>query len=228
MRDLFFLHIPKTGGLSVKAMIDAEGYNIVGVNNFDAYRPADSPVAYLGHITGLFMEDLPPRIFKFTFLRHPAERLRSLYNYIHSLAGEGYQHYLRIGFRPEHSFSEFVQVRSFANLRSGMTRQLGGAKFLFDTDSPSTATAYYLAARNRLERMDYIGTLETFSEDIEAIASLAGWSLPHIIRTNYAQAPKLESLSDDEIELVQKCNTYDMMLYRDAVKLRQQRKLVAK
>jgi hypothetical protein len=99
-----------------------------------------------------------------------------------------------------------------------MTRQLGGAKFLFDTDSPGTATAYYLAARSRLEQMDYVGTLETFNEDIEVIASLAGWSLPHIIRTNYTQSPKLESLSDAEIELAKKYNPYDLMLYGDAVK----------
>lgn len=210
------MHSPKTGGMSVIEMIKAEGYECEVVNNFDRYKANGKPsTAYYGHISAQFINGLPASVFKFTVLRHPAQRLRSLFNYINGLGGQGYQHYLKIGFRPDMSFEEFIAGQPFSNLRNGMTRQLCGAKFLFDVTAPPLDDGDYEAACRALDSFDAICFTERFVDDITGIGDALGWQMKEgVIRTNSTPVQKIRTLTQEQADLIERHNPYDFDLYR--------------
>lgn len=209
--------MPKTGGLSIKAMIEQQGYTACQwVDHFA--RPHEfiiaEPAAFFGHVSAPeFLAGLPDSFYTFTFVRHPATRLLSFYNYVYHLVDEGKSHYHNIGFRKGMSFDEFVFGKPFSNVDNGMTRQLCGKPFLYDVSYAPLTDDDYCRAEDVLLGLDYVGDLDAFSEDVLEIAADLGWALPEgVTHTNSSRRIK-GHLTDEDVELVLENNRYDTRLY---------------
>ena len=93
MKHVLFVHIQKTGGVSVQAMIRRHDgpINPAYVSNFVSETDWTAVGQYKYHFThgSLCIRELLPRpLFVFTILRDPVDRAISLYNHFLRLDGE--------------------------------------------------------------------------------------------------------------------------------------------
>lgn len=107
---LIFIHIPKTGGLSMMSMLEIEhkSENLYGViRDNESFPITGSHCSILQHLSALEVKKLCPEYFdsyhKFTVVRNPYDRIVSIYNYQQHL---GINHHLH---DPSWSFGYFVR-----------------------------------------------------------------------------------------------------------------------
>jgi hypothetical protein len=93
-RRVLFLHIPKTGGVSIESMIRGvvPGDRIAPPNpahilSDTDWRHADEYEYFFSHVPAYIDQILPRPLFTFTFLRDPVDRAISAYN--HMLRADG-------------------------------------------------------------------------------------------------------------------------------------------
>src|SRR5215213_5038746 len=96
MKHVLFLHIPKTGGISIEKMIrdsvPADTINPASVNDTLGETDWSRAHEYRFFFTHapIYVRDLIPKpVFTFTFLRHPLRRAISAYNHILRDAAHG-------------------------------------------------------------------------------------------------------------------------------------------
>jgi hypothetical protein len=140
-----FIHIPKTGGISVN---DALWGNPGGVHKT------------IGDYARIFSEETLEAYFKFTFVRNPWDRLVSAYTFLKA----GGQHDRDAGWAAAH-LSGLDDFESF--VRQWLTEEniYRGIHFI-----PQTA---FLKLHGEL-KVDFIGKLENMAEDFEFVKQKLG------------------------------------------------------
>lgn len=196
-KKIIFIHIPKTGGDSVSRALQKEMSwkdLILGGSEFgEQFVQVWSQMWDVSkHGTALEARDLVgsknwTSYYTFSFVRHPFDRIVSYYGWARKMAQEkkqqlGWRHYARhipvIGNRWQPDMYSWNAVRagmvtsSFSEfIRHPLIQDSIGFKpqyeFVYDSD-------------NRL-MVDFVGKLENFQEDLQAVAEKTGlsFSLPH-------------------------------------------------
>lgn len=225
----FFLHLPRTAGTTLNAIIrdnfaPHEIFSVYSAEEYHRHREI-RPEALEGVrvIQGhLFLETYrPPRIYSrdvsvFTFLRDPVERLVSEYIFLKSWPQNHMYAYLNennIGFG---DYVESMEPRLVYRGKNFMTRFFSGEDF----DVQSYPEQALRAAMHNLEHVfDFVGIQERFDESLLLLAEHLGLrSLCHEKRN--VLAPESRMTPDaDALALARERNAADLVLYRFACDL---------
>ena len=243
---LLFLHIPKTAGTTLSDLIydqyafekpvqadDAEGYlkkgiyyvplgfhgieeeRLLYVKNILATR-IDEIRAIAGHFYFGLHEFLPKPSTYITVLRHPVDRVISLY--YHTLKCQT----LKWPTNPPHyhlvsekiSLDEFVSGISCREAENDQTRRLSG----WDHGSGRCSVEMLERAKANLRKhFPVVGLTERFDETLVLLKRTFGWKhIYNFPRQVNRDRPNKESLSPDTLNLIAKYNELDIQLYKYA------------
>ncbi|QFI73323.1 sulfotransferase family 2 domain-containing protein [Bradyrhizobium betae] len=237
---LFFLHIRKTAGVSLRGLL---------ANRFPADRvlfqahslsgrqqPGDAHFV-TGHVGFDYAERFRVRPTIFTVLREPMARCTSAYDFFQSHS-EAFFRTLAM----ELSTEEYQARRRFQD----RARQLGAARFLAEE---ATLARYWLAnvqtrqlagatcqhlrdddprllsvAQRHLADIDLAGILERQADTLQLLGRMMGWGalgpLQHLNRTPRSGEAVIDP---DSLEVLRSWNELDLQLYDGARRLFEQK-----
>jgi hypothetical protein len=208
MRRLVFLHIPKTAGMTLRAVIR---HNYPPRSVWEALR-GDDPIVppdqlsnvcvIAGHFSFGAERALGIEADSITILRDPIERLVSFYYYVRR---RGPEHAL---FRyADGSFADFV-ASDYFELHNDMTRQLSGVSG--EADANALAVAKY----NLLHEIAAFGTDDRFDETLLLFQRRFSWRTIHYRRENVtSKRPPLTSMDANALRLLERNNELDLELW---------------
>lgn len=113
--NFLFIHIPKTGGISLKNVLEAYGENLNNVNGLGTYLVKNYPDYYFDkgsfahapahHIKAFLGDSNWDKLFKFAVIRNPWERMVSAYSYMHQTPNNKRHKIIQYM-----SFSDFIRI----------------------------------------------------------------------------------------------------------------------
>lgn len=208
---IYFIHMPKTGGSTLTGVIKnqfssseilAYYHNQDEIQNKLKQVNMDDLKIIHGHYFFGIHEFIDRPFSYFTILRHPVERVISLYYYLKNIEGERYDIYR------EMTLDEFVENKIEDNIQtaylSGNERKPGLLK----------------AVRNLRRYFDVVGTIEQFDETLYLLGKRYGWTKLHYKRKNVtASRPHAIEVSEKTKRLIKQTHHKDLLLYKYAQKL---------
>ena len=169
--DTVFVHIHKCAGTSLIEALALSPRVICCVA-----RPGDFP-----NRTG--RERIPDHIWKrakkFTFVRHPYERVLSAYNMF--MKSEKW----RLTFRDFSGFLQFLRWIDLKNHR--VEEEIVTSDYVSSIDNVIHHCACYTNPKYMLDQMDFVGRLESFDKDYDRLKKEFGIELPKPKRLNVSQ-----------------------------------------
>jgi hypothetical protein len=194
---IFFMHVPKCGGSTLATLLRRHfrPAEICPVPADGAWPAEAAPglryALYCGHFSMDFIDRWHGRGTKLLMLRHPLARVVSLYDYWRSYRWE----YIRENL-PAHNgpvlakslaFSDFLDhPHATANIYNACAAQLLGRRAHLITEDPPAATREAIAA---LQRFDWIGTAEDFSDSVARLTRQLGMRRPRVMPRENASGP---------------------------------------
>lgn len=169
-----------------------------------------------GHFDLSLSRLLPADTRFFTLLRDPVERAIS-----------HYYHYRRKTTDPIHSLAmqstltEWVSTCGIVEMDNGQTRRLAGAMNL-----PCGRVTLQMLERakfNLAEKFAVVGLTERFEESLVLLHRTFGWPLHRFSSRNVGNdRPPKTAVSEETLEVIRKCNRFDLELYQFASALFEQ------
>ena len=230
-RCTVFLHIPKTGGVTLRGALRQKypGRVITLHAPREPERVAELPLAergaarvLTGHLPYGVDRYMPQACAYITLLRHPIARVVSTYHHVLD--------------HPQHWFhddaaSAGMSLEEFVEARSGpadnlQTRLLSGrvegelvrrARGQFEATQLGREALEQ--ARINLDRFLVVGLTERFDESFILVRRALGWRLPMYATRNAARGPRRRSPGDSAMELIAERDRLDVALYEDAQQL---------
>jgi len=204
---LIFIHIAKTGGISLRGMMSVLNPMIVSHQSdlkerMEMARKRKRK-ALLGHIPYGIHQYNPDSCEYVTILRHPAERVFSKFAYNYRKAP-----------KKKPPLAEFMEQLCAWNVQNLAVRQLCGLGLLYH--GPIHECHYDDAVRN-LELVKYVG----FTDNLGKLARRlrADYGLGGLGHDNKTKNHKVKNLPKKDVELVLGYNEWDMKLYDFAKKM---------
>ena len=222
---LIFLHIPKTGGLTLNSIIEHQykGCPIFSIYNHRTGSPIDTLKTLpeterrklrvvRGHMPFGVHKFLPQTSKYITILREPVNRVISHYCYILTQP----DHYLyNIVKSKNMSLKEYITSGITNELNNGQTRLLSGI-----SDVAFGRCGYDMletAKRNLDEYFITIGLFERYDEFLILLKQILGLGYPFYTIKNTARINIRKSdLPKDTIRTIENYNELDINLYRHA------------
>lgn len=220
---IVFTHIPRTAGTSFRLVLERAlgpehilsvyGDNIARAKDFVAEQNLNNIKAIRGHV-GYGV--LPGDHDYVTILRHPMQRLLSLYAYIKVDQGHFAHQQVRAM-----DFREFVISGVTAETDNGMVRQLCGIEDFkqmpyahysipFDSCGPEQLEQ---ALHNLDEHYVVVGVQERFDAFLLACKERYGWSLSAKVPHANRRMAFYEHVSNEVIQQTITRNMYDLLLW---------------
>jgi len=229
-RPLLFLHIPKTGGITLQSVINAQypaehvfsiGADINGdIRSLRAMPEAQRHRLQVvqGHMSFGLHPLLAPGARYVTVLREPVARALSDYYYVTGT--------------PDHPLYPAVRGMSLADylgsgitgqLSNGQTRLLSGDHVAGEPGIPGTGAMnsddLERAKSNLRSHFAVVGIQEQFETTLCLMARVLGWRLRHYTRRNVGPRPDRSGMSEADVALIKTHNTLDLDLYAFAREL---------
>jgi hypothetical protein len=219
---LIFLHIPKTGGLTLYKILEQHyapaqritldtpkipRFKILPTAQREQYRLIQ------GHLYFGLHRFVPRRSTYITLLRHPVERALSFYCYARSTP----DHYLYPLLTAERLDLKTVLARELTSeLFNDQTRFLAGDEWE-DPQRVVTRAALERAKASLRSHFRVVGLLEEFDASVLLLCRAFDWHLPFYVKENVT-AEKLDgrSLDVETRRLVENANCFDLELYEYA------------
>jgi Galactose-3-O-sulfotransferase len=225
-KSLRFLHIPKTAGQTLEAILlrnfsESRSFRFTGdgpsdIHKFDGLSDEEKKnvLFFYGHSTistGISEADHAKII---TILRDPVSRVKAFCQHV----SEGKSPYLRGVFPPESfDLDAFLESgnQELTNLQAKLLiNDAGYDAGLFETLSP--AEARDLALENLYKRIAHFGLQEYFDESMILFRTAMNWSMPIYRSKNLENPNKLLTFKDRHIEKIRLLNTIDTAIYDQA------------
>jgi hypothetical protein len=243
---LVHLHIAKTGGTSLSSLVKhgfrqneifewtrhgVDQHSGLDVATLDSCRQQLTRfgldrVRYISGHMPFGVHSLLDRPSKYmTVLRHPVERIVSLFYFLRQL---------NVPFRKDGkplSFEDYVESRSDIQLLNCQVRVVSGCADLDAAPPPAPGEIVPAAAverrhldqakRNIEERFLTIGTIEQMTDLALLVRRIYGWPMSRL-QTEYKNAtrerPRGNAIAPRLLKIIEDCNSYDMELYEWAGK----------
>ncbi len=243
---IYLLHIPKTGGSTVRAFLqtvyaESEFWNYHGILSWRALF--EYPLNDLrrcsvitGHFCAYFFRYFSSSLRYITFLRDPVTRALSHYNHVRR-SPDHYLHEIAIQFR---SFGEYIRdERTQPTIANFQLRSLGStldpaeiAKDLTADDLykdelerrleaqpfQESVDDLYKTAIARLEQMAFVGVTERLDDSINLLCEIFQWPTPESLNArNKAPNPlDVKSIPGADLKLLRQLNEADIELHEFA------------
>ncbi|MHC4646778.1 MAG: sulfotransferase family 2 domain-containing protein [Planctomycetota bacterium] len=206
---IIFVHIPKTGGTSLKNMVkdhlgdavqwDATDKGTIGGNTIQVM---------MGHFPYGGHERYPDREVKyFTMLRDPIQRLWSHYWSVVRNPGH-YQHFKAVFLGHARYFADRSLTYENDNTQ---TRMLCGQGFGWDAREPITQADYEQAKRN-LATFAAVGIFEHYEESVKKIYRALHWKKDPLRFDNRGRG-KPDVIPDEALVVMRDVTVFDRQLY---------------
>ena len=229
---LLHLHIPKTAGMALndcifeiyrsaewdeseQGFISGVYYYPAGIDTENANETARHILsrkdvrAVVGHF-GFGLHESIERPYEYvTLLRHPVDRVISLYHHIKKWDNEVLNEEV---VTRDLSVTEFVQDLDFVELDNGQTRRIAGAQPPFGKcDKDILEQAQW----NLANEFAVVGLTERFAESVVLMKDRLGWSsVPKLRWKNVNRLrPSRDALSPETIAAIVDKNKLDLQLY---------------
>jgi len=223
-----FLHIRKTGGTSiVRQALDHYGYqNVCNHGDYMGKRPDD--LRRLPFVSGHFGFDyartLLPGRFSFTFLRDPIERIISLYCFCRLQDPDEFPIYRAAATRDLEGFLQAADhdglVRAYI-WNSQVWCLAAGPGYVETLEAVARPEALLTRALKNIERLSFVGLLETFDRDARLIMRALNMTADETIRKDNVTRDRIAvaDLSSPTMDRLRELTQWDRRLY-DAVRKR--------
>lgn len=218
-----FIHMPKSGGVSVRTALHRQYRRSATVWLRDPWEHPDqaeqvknrlsrhgSDVALVhGHLP-FGHEALQGRDVRyFTMLRNPIDRVVSIYQFI--LGKPGHPRHAHVA---PMSLEEFAFDETFADLDNGQTRLLAGGDLVAAGGRQHrdvTKADLQRAARN-LDQLAAIGLTSEFDESLAAFSKLLGWTWPPVYAYRNRSIHEIASVDASLRAAIGERNRHDVQL----------------
>jgi hypothetical protein len=231
---LFFLHIPKTAGISLRHLLqeqypDAPTFFPSAPHEDELFRMPRAEREALAVIGGHYRFgahtwfETPTRYL--TFLREPFERVVSHFHYIlrephHSLHVRAVASGLTL--------EQWVQLPAWGSQDNLQVRYLNAMPKSEPPFGEVTRQMLEQAKHNLAEHVEFLGLTERYAESVTRFGTALGWHAPALQRFNVTpERPGVEDLSDSSRRVIAAANELDIELYAFAKKLFERRDIVA-
>ncbi len=216
MTPFIFLHVPKTAGTTLRAIIERqyapeEVYTVYdgaedhhSQEELKALSPEaqKSIKAYCGHVSFGVHRHLEQRPRYVTILRDPVERVISYYHHVMTLIPRWKSQPI--------SLVKFIQGRKDIQVDNLQTRLLSGVEKPFNGCSDDML---WKAIENIETQFHFVGLSEQFDESLQFIAEHFGWESPYYVRENEGiNRPPRDYYSELEMNVVRNHNRLDAIL----------------
>jgi hypothetical protein len=229
--SVFFLHLPKTGGTTMRRVLDREyrnarryeiGDDVTGdirafrARKWDAHN---APQLVQGHMSYGLHRLVPGPATYVTLLREPLRRALSDYNYVTSTPGHPIHEHVK-----DMTLIEYFDSGITGQLSNGQVRLLSGDNLPDDPGVPSN---------RRMERTDLdlalehlgggfaaVGLQERFDETLLLFQGRLGWRWPFYVRENVTTRPyRMDDAAPDDLAHIRELNQLDIELYEAVCKM---------
>lgn len=233
-RLIGFLHIPKTGGTTLNAMLSEQflpeqRYEVMmrGMNWMvpkrrlfarplishsklrrlrNALEPRHDVRLLHGHFDLSIRGLLPDDVRLFTMLRDPLDRAISHYFHYRRRSDDRI-HPLAM----RSSLVEWVRARGLVEMDNGQTRRLAG---LMNVPCGALTRAALDVAKSNLARFAVVGLTERFDESLLLLHRAFGWPLRRLHPCNVGEnRPARDAFAGDAAKQIAEHNALDMELY---------------
>jgi hypothetical protein len=195
LKPALFLHIQKTAGTSVQAMARVAYGNLQVVSHGDYISLGAEGCRHKAFVSGHFGFDYAKSLmtgrYNFTFLRNPQERIFSLYRYCRSSPRSGGLNEIA----KQYDFGTFLQSavdsEFFSHVWNNQVWQLSygfGSNTIVHSSQADSEHLLMLAKEN-MDKMNYIGLVETFEKDIGKIFTQKAYPLDAGVATSCEAQP---------------------------------------
>lgn len=202
-----FLHIPKTGGSTLNSIFTRQ-YTEKEFHNHDYFDQKVIPLSELNeghkkrinavsghHFFGVH-EFFDKPYHYFTMLRHPVDRVLSLYYFLKEKNYPGYE------WMKDMTLEEFIETSPEAN--NNQTTLLCGYQ----------TTPDVILAKERIDSFDMVGITEFFDESLYLLRKNFNWRDIHYKRVNITKSRlSKDDVPDATIKLIEKYNAMDIAVY---------------
>jgi hypothetical protein len=226
-RQVFFLHLPKTAGMSFLKILETrfeEDEMLVTTHHDLAPISIEEIQSYrfvVGHVGAPFIDRLSPRPVVLTMVRDPIERAISHYYYLRSYPQDQLPPDYRRHFRhacESHSLLDYMDrcpQEAVLYLSNVQTRFLGPAD---SVDIQLHSREFLEQAQRNLERFEFFGLLERFQDSLRLLSHALKWpplkEPPHINKT--PNRIKQSELDPETLGRLTELNELDLELYETA------------
>lgn len=222
---VFFLHLPKTAGTTMRRVLDREyrdarryeiGEDVTGDIRAFRARPWDAdnaPHLVQGHMSYGLHRFVPGPGAYVTLLREPIRRALSDYHYVTSTPGHPIHEHVK-----DLSLVQYFESGITGQLSNGQVRLLSGDHLPDDTGVPSNRSmerADLDKAQTHLrDRFAAVGVQERFDETLLLFRRRLGWRWPFYVRENVTTRPyRQEDIDPGDLDRIRELNLLDLELY---------------
>ncbi|QGX03793.1 NAD-dependent epimerase/dehydratase family protein [Beggiatoa leptomitoformis] len=213
---LIFLHLPKTAGTSLRAIIEKEYsesecvyiYALTPESLEEAKQKAQHARVIYGHVAFGIHKSLEIENFRcITLLRDPIDRIISLYSHHAREADMPYHSLIQQGM----SLYAFLEKRITFETNNHMTRTIAGYNA---TDFLEARSVLDVALRRIHNRFEFVGLSEKFVESVAVIGQKLNWhSTDFVPALNTDETGIAQQIDSKTKQLIEQHNYLDRLLY---------------
>jgi len=219
---LVYLHIPKCAGSTMMSLLRAnygKGFHRVG--NGGGWRkfhkrPAgqrERITCLTGHMPwGVQVGTVPGPYQTATMLRHPVDRVISLYWFVRRFPKHRWH-----SFAKHKKLAVFATSGAFADIDNGITRWLAGCEDCGSLKVKHQLTVKHLdRALMHLQGMAAVGFVSSFDRSVQRFADTFGWQ--HTAYKRKMVGKKHRAATAEERQAIAEYNRFDMAIYEQALR----------
>mgnify|MGYP002152764434 CR=1 FL=1 len=220
-----FLHIPKTGGTTIRDIINRQYKNdqiftvttlkeSEKINKSSLNSTINNYKIIQGHWKFGFHNNVNIRPAYFTILRNPVERVLSTYYYV--LSNRNNPQNLST-LDKQMSIYEFIENGINPFVLNGQTQLISGITGSIDNPIIQSEELYTLAKKNIENHFLFLGITEMFDESILILKDLLGWHMPYYSFANRTKKKtNYDAINPKVISFIKEYNQLDIRLYNFA------------